>query len=129
MFLQNFHQMHYFLRNYRMNIKFHHFSIRLHVLGRTTQAQLPRFTFMALYSRMLCSSYCLIAILLLFKFVEGCSVVPLICVLILLNAGHSHRICTIFPARGGLCCHCPLKQYTLLTDVHIYSIRSHFDDP
>ncbi len=43
----------YFLRNYRMNVKIHHFSIRLHVLGRTTQAQLPSFTFMALYSRRL----------------------------------------------------------------------------
>ncbi len=42
--------MHYFLRNYKMNTKIHHFSIRLHVLGRTTQAQLPSFTFIALYS-------------------------------------------------------------------------------
>ncbi len=40
----------YFLRNYRMNAKLHHFSIRLHVLHRTMQAQLPSFTFMALNS-------------------------------------------------------------------------------
>ncbi len=43
--------MHYFFRNYRMNAKVHNFSIRLHVLSRTTQAQFPSFTFMALYSR------------------------------------------------------------------------------
>ncbi len=42
-----------FLKNYRMNAKFHYFSIRLCVLGQTTQAQLSRFTFMTLYSRML----------------------------------------------------------------------------
>ncbi len=42
--------MHYFLRNYRMNAKIYHFSVRLHVLGYTTQSQLPSFTFMALYS-------------------------------------------------------------------------------
>ncbi len=36
-----------------MNAKIHHFSIRLHVLGRTMQAQLTSFTFMALYSRRL----------------------------------------------------------------------------
>ncbi len=46
--------MHYFLRNYRMNAKIHPFSIRLHVLGRPMQAQLPSFTFIALYSRRLC---------------------------------------------------------------------------
>ncbi len=40
--------MHYFLRNYRMSAKIHHFSIRLHVLGQTTQA------FMALHARRLC---------------------------------------------------------------------------
>ncbi len=37
----------YFLRNYGMNAKIHHSSIRLHVLGRTMQAQLSSFTFMA----------------------------------------------------------------------------------
>ncbi len=45
--------MHYFLKNYRLSAKMHHFSIRLHVLGRTTQALLPNFTFMALYCRRL----------------------------------------------------------------------------
>ncbi len=45
--------MHYFLRNCRMNEKIHHFSIRLHVLGRTMPAVLPSFTFMAFYSRRL----------------------------------------------------------------------------
>ncbi len=48
--------MHYFLRNYRINVKIHRLSIRLCVLGRTTQAQLSSFTFMALYSRRLWSS-------------------------------------------------------------------------
>ncbi len=42
--------MHYFFRNYRINAKIHNFSIRLHVLGWTTQVQLPSFTFMALNS-------------------------------------------------------------------------------
>ncbi len=36
-----------------MNAKINHFSIRLHVLGRTTQAHLPSFTFKVLYSRRL----------------------------------------------------------------------------
>ncbi len=40
--------MHYFLRNYRMNAKIYHFSIKLHVLSRTMLAQLLSFTFMAL---------------------------------------------------------------------------------
>ncbi len=35
------------MRNYGMNAKIHYSSIRLHVLGWTTQAQLPSFTFMA----------------------------------------------------------------------------------
>ncbi len=43
--------MHYFLRNYGMDAKIHHYSIRLHVLSRTTQVQLPSFTFMVLYSK------------------------------------------------------------------------------
>ncbi len=43
----------FFLRNYRMNEKIHNFSINLHVLDWTTQAQLASFTFMALYSRRL----------------------------------------------------------------------------
>ncbi len=48
------HQTTPFLQNgHVMNAKIHHFSVRLHVLGRTTQAQLPSFTFMALYSRRL----------------------------------------------------------------------------
>ncbi len=34
-------------RNYGMNAKLHHSSIRLLVLGRTMKAQLPSFTFMA----------------------------------------------------------------------------------
>ncbi len=46
--------MHHFLRNYRMSAKIRHFSIKLHVLGRNWQAQLPSFTFMALYSRRRC---------------------------------------------------------------------------
>ncbi len=41
--------MHYFLRNYRINAKIHNCSRRLHVLGWTTQAQLPNFTFVASY--------------------------------------------------------------------------------
>ncbi len=41
-----------------MNTKIHHFSIRLHVLGRTTQAQLPSFTFIVLYSRRRWSGTC-----------------------------------------------------------------------
>ncbi len=45
--------MYYFLRNYRMNAKIHRFSIRLYVLRRITLAQLPSFTFMALYPRRL----------------------------------------------------------------------------
>ncbi len=45
--------MHYLLKNYEMNVKIHYFSMRLHVLGRSTQAQLPSFTFMALNSRRL----------------------------------------------------------------------------
>ncbi len=45
--------MHYFLRNYKMNAKIHHLSVRLHVLGRTMQEQLPTFTFIALNSRRL----------------------------------------------------------------------------
>ncbi len=49
--------MHYFLRNYRINAKIHNFSISLHVLGQTTQAQLPSFTFMALYSILLYLKY------------------------------------------------------------------------
>ncbi len=36
-----------------MNAKILNFSISLRVLGRTMQAQLPSFTFMALYSRRL----------------------------------------------------------------------------
>ncbi len=48
--------MHYFLRNCRLNEKIHHFSIRLHVLSRTTLALLPSFTFMAFYSRRLCQN-------------------------------------------------------------------------
>ncbi len=47
--------MHYFLRNYRMNAKFYHFSMRLYILGRITQAQLPSFTFKALNFRTLCN--------------------------------------------------------------------------
>ncbi len=43
----------YFLRNHRMNAKIHHYSIRLYVLGRTTQAPLSSFTFVAFYSRRL----------------------------------------------------------------------------
>ncbi len=42
--------MHFFFRNYKMIAKIH-FSIRLYVLGRTTQVQLPSSTFVALYSR------------------------------------------------------------------------------
>ncbi len=38
-----------------MNAKIHHFFIRLSVLGQTIQMQLPSFTFMALYSKRLCS--------------------------------------------------------------------------
>ncbi len=37
----------YSLRMCRMNEKVHHFSIRLHVSGRTTPALLPSFTFVA----------------------------------------------------------------------------------
>ncbi len=48
---KNFCQMHYFLINCRMNERIHNFSIRLHVLGWTTQAVLPSFTFMTFYSR------------------------------------------------------------------------------
>ncbi len=43
--------MHYFLRTYKMNANIHHFSIKLHVLGRTTHAQLPGFPFIAWNSR------------------------------------------------------------------------------
>ncbi len=45
--------MYNFLRNYGMNAKIRHFSVRLHVLCRTAEVQLPNFTFMALYSRKL----------------------------------------------------------------------------
>ncbi len=50
--------MHYFLRNYRKNVKIHHFSIRLHVVCRIMQAQLPSFTFMAFLSRRLWYGVC-----------------------------------------------------------------------
>ncbi len=53
--------MNYFLRNYEKNAKIHHFFIKLRVLDRTMQAQLPNFTFMASYSQRLwqhqCQSY------------------------------------------------------------------------
>ncbi len=41
------------MRNYRMNAKIHNFSTSSHVQCWTTQAQLPNFTFVALYSRRL----------------------------------------------------------------------------
>ncbi len=39
MFLSNFRKMHYFLKNYGMSVKIHHFSIRLCVPSKTTVQQ------------------------------------------------------------------------------------------